>query len=185
MLGDNAEKSKNPLKKAMRRRNAKTVTFSSPTYFDAPEIDYSSEEEGSEKDNFFEEDEVSETESSAQIGEDESRDEDLVIEPLRPKQQHNQLREQQPQQQPPQQQPVRAQLDKDEPTSEPRTSLEQQNMNRGLGLTQGLSFIPQTILCPPYCAFMLTQPVLRRTDPRKVPEWNCKKYRLVLQGRLG
>jgi hypothetical protein len=149
MLGDNAEKSKNPLKKAMRRRNAKTVTFSAPTYFDAPEIDYSSEEEGSEKDNFFEEDEVTETETSAQAGEEDSRDEDLVIEPLRPKQQNNQPQQQQPQQQQ-QQQQVKAQPDKDELISEPRTSLEQQNMNRGLGLTQGLSFIPQTILCSPH-----------------------------------
>ena len=44
MLGDNPEKSKNPLKKAMRRRNAKTVQFAPPTYHEAAEIDYSSEE---------------------------------------------------------------------------------------------------------------------------------------------
>jgi len=41
MLGDTAEKSKNPLKKAMRRRNAKTVTFNPPTYYDANEPDWS------------------------------------------------------------------------------------------------------------------------------------------------
>lgn len=46
MLGDQGEKSKNPLKKAIRRRNAKTVTFSAPTYVEASDIDYSSEEEG-------------------------------------------------------------------------------------------------------------------------------------------
>jgi hypothetical protein len=45
MLGDTTEKSKNPLKKAMRRRNAKTVTFSAPTYADAPDYDFSSDEE--------------------------------------------------------------------------------------------------------------------------------------------
>lgn len=50
MLGDKdqAEKSKNPLKKAIRRRNAKTVTFSAPTYVEASDIDYSTEEEEAE-----------------------------------------------------------------------------------------------------------------------------------------
>jgi hypothetical protein len=46
MLGDNTEKSKNPLKKAMRRRNAKTVQFTAPTYYEPSLIDYSDEEEG-------------------------------------------------------------------------------------------------------------------------------------------
>lgn len=41
MLGDTAEKPKNPLKKAMRRRNAKTVTFNPPTYYEANEPDWS------------------------------------------------------------------------------------------------------------------------------------------------
>ncbi|KAK4946689.1 protein phosphatase regulator [Elasticomyces elasticus] len=45
MLGDNTEKSKNPLKKAMRRRNAKTVQFSAPTYYEPSEYEYSDEEE--------------------------------------------------------------------------------------------------------------------------------------------
>jgi hypothetical protein len=44
MLGDTAEKSKNPLKKAMRRRNAKTVTFNPPTYYEANGIDWSDAE---------------------------------------------------------------------------------------------------------------------------------------------
>lgn len=45
MLGDQEVKQKNPLKKAIRRRNAKTVTFTAPTYVEASDIDYSSEEE--------------------------------------------------------------------------------------------------------------------------------------------
>lgn len=45
MLGDNPEKSKNPLKKAMRRRNAKNVQFTAPTYYEPSEYDYSDEEE--------------------------------------------------------------------------------------------------------------------------------------------
>lgn len=48
MLGDTAEKSKNPLKKAMRRRNAKTVTFNPPTYFEAADIDWSDVEQEAE-----------------------------------------------------------------------------------------------------------------------------------------
>lgn len=45
MLGDTAEKTKNPLKKAMRRRNAKTVAFAQPQYFEPSDYDYSSDEE--------------------------------------------------------------------------------------------------------------------------------------------
>jgi hypothetical protein len=48
MLGDTAEKTKNPLKKAMRRRNAKTVQFAPPTYVEASDYDYSSDEDGGE-----------------------------------------------------------------------------------------------------------------------------------------
>ncbi|KIX08240.1 uncharacterized protein Z518_02896 [Rhinocladiella mackenziei CBS 650.93] len=48
MLGDNPEKSKNPLKKAMRRRNAKTVQFAAPTYYEPSDYEYSDEEEGEE-----------------------------------------------------------------------------------------------------------------------------------------
>lgn len=47
MLSDNAhERTKNPLKKAMRRRNAKTVAFAAPTYVEASDYDYSTDEEG-------------------------------------------------------------------------------------------------------------------------------------------
>ena len=53
MLGDNPEKFKNPLKKAMRRRNAKTVSFAEPTYFEASENEYSSEEENEEELDFI------------------------------------------------------------------------------------------------------------------------------------
>ncbi|KAI5843673.1 hypothetical protein BZA05DRAFT_427310 [Tricharina praecox] len=46
MLSDSVhEKSRNPLKKAMRRRNAKTVQFTDPIYHEASEYEYSSEEE--------------------------------------------------------------------------------------------------------------------------------------------
>ena len=45
MLGDNPEKSRNPLKKAMRRRNAKTVQFAAPTYYEPSEYTPSDDEE--------------------------------------------------------------------------------------------------------------------------------------------
>jgi hypothetical protein len=82
MLGDNAEKSKNPLKKAMRRRNAKTVTFASPTFFEASDIDYSTEEEEEEE---AEQAEEEETRAESQDTQYDIQDEDMVVEPLRPK----------------------------------------------------------------------------------------------------
>jgi hypothetical protein len=83
MLGDNPEKSKNPLKKAMRRRNAKTVTFASPTYFEASDIDYTTEEENGEGEYGDEEDEISQ--ADGQHTPDDSQSENIVVEPLRPK----------------------------------------------------------------------------------------------------
>lgn len=49
MLGDNPEKTKNPLKKAMRRRNAKAVQFAAPTYYEPSDYEYSDEEEEDEE----------------------------------------------------------------------------------------------------------------------------------------
>lgn len=83
MLGDNAEKSKNPLKKAMRRRNAKTVTFTSPTFFEPSDNEYSTEEEEEEEDAEHMEEEESRAES--QDTQYDIQDEDMVVEPLRPK----------------------------------------------------------------------------------------------------
>lgn len=93
MLGDNPEKSKNPLKKAMRRRNAKTVTFSAPTYFEASDVDYSTDEE-QEGDN------AAEPEPSGRSAENENsndiQDEDMVVEPLRPKPKEKAVNEPEP-----------------------------------------------------------------------------------------
>lgn len=84
MLGDNPEKSKNPLKKAMRRRNTKTVTFTSPTYFEASDIEYSTDEEQGEGEYLGDEDETSRGET--QDLQDETHNENIVVEPLRPRQ---------------------------------------------------------------------------------------------------
>lgn len=82
MLGDNPEKSKNPLKKAIRRRNAKTVQFAAPTYYEAAEKDYSSEDEGG--------DELANGDVATDSGQVQSlqhvdRDQSAVVEPLRVK----------------------------------------------------------------------------------------------------
>lgn len=88
MLGDNSEKSKNPLKKAMRRRNAKTVNFAPPTYIEASDVEYSTEEED-EHGDFFNDDETVESED----GESQDQNEDIVVEPLRTKAQKEKLAE--------------------------------------------------------------------------------------------
>ena len=145
MLGDNAEKSKNPLKKAMRRRNAKTVTFSSPTYFETYEDEYSSEED-EDKDQLFEDEEVTSRASSQQTQEDMSNDEDMVVQPLRPKHQNqqNQMQAQaDPQQEQPQQeeqqqqpqlrqeqQPMRSVAEVNEQETAAKNSMDQQDVDK-------------------------------------------------------
>lgn len=79
MLGDNQEKSKNPLKKAMRRRNAKTVQFSAPTYVEASDVEYSTEEEG-EGEDFGNDEEVADAEAQ---NVQQRHDETANVEPLK------------------------------------------------------------------------------------------------------
>lgn len=85
MLGDNPEKSKNPLKKAMRRRNAKTVQFAAPTYHEAADAYYSTDEDG-EDEPFA--DGVAGTETQGQEAGIE-HDADAAVEPLRPRAQQS------------------------------------------------------------------------------------------------
>lgn len=83
MLGDNPEKSKNPLKKAMRRRNAKTVQFAAPTYFEASEVEYSSEEEEEPEGDYFsqgQEEEVADRQGQEQ---ELMTDKSAAVEPLK------------------------------------------------------------------------------------------------------
>ena len=85
MLGDNAEKSKNPLKKAMKRRNAKTVQFAAPTYVEPSDVDYSSEEEGGDQPLYA--DQVdSQTQQQQQQQQQENQNQQIasaVVEPLK------------------------------------------------------------------------------------------------------
>lgn len=85
MLGDNSEKSKNPLKKAMRRRNAKTVTFTSPTYIEASDIEFSTDDELDDVASLTDADGLQGDVDDLQ----ESEHEDIVVEPLRPKSQRD------------------------------------------------------------------------------------------------
>lgn len=80
MLGDNPEKTKNPLKKAMRRRNGKTVQFAPPTYVEPPDVEYSTEEEmDSDAEYNHHNDESTEVQDGDQ---DVERDEPTAVEPL-------------------------------------------------------------------------------------------------------
>lgn len=49
-LLDEPGRSKNPLKKAMRRRNARRVDFANPTFYEASEVEWSDEETTADKD---------------------------------------------------------------------------------------------------------------------------------------
>ncbi|KAE8399838.1 hypothetical protein BDV37DRAFT_259225 [Aspergillus pseudonomiae] len=89
MLGDNSEKSKNPLKKAMRRRNAKTVTFTSPTYIEASDIEFSTDDELDDVASLTDTDGLQGDVDDLQ----ESEHEDIVVEPLRPKPQRDKASE--------------------------------------------------------------------------------------------
>ena len=85
MLGDNPEKSKNPLKKAMRRRNAKTVQFCAPTYVEASDVEYSSDEEDGEGDPYGSEGESPEAQVQAQAQNGQQDEEGILADPLKGK----------------------------------------------------------------------------------------------------
>jgi hypothetical protein len=78
MLGDQSDKPKNPLKKAIRRRNAKTVTFAPPTYVEASDNDYSSEEDEGEAAFYAQQ----EQQAEAQKADLEEEEESAKVEPL-------------------------------------------------------------------------------------------------------
>ena len=76
--GRSAENSRNPLIQAMRRRNAKKVQFSDPTYYEPSENDYSTEGENEDELDFM---------TVAPVAQDDMQDEDQmndsdVVEPL-------------------------------------------------------------------------------------------------------
>ncbi len=80
MLGDNPEKSRNPLKKAMRRRNAKNVQFAEPTYYEPSEVEYSTEEENEDEMEFLTTAEAAHERGQAE--QQQAQQESAVVEPL-------------------------------------------------------------------------------------------------------
>ncbi|KAL7626948.1 protein phosphatase regulator [Parahypoxylon ruwenzoriense] len=89
MLGDQAEKAKNPIKTAMMRRKTKTVTFTAPTYVDYSDIEYSTEEEDEDGDG---EKSSQQQASSQQATADIMEDESAKVEPLKPRSQQKQVK---------------------------------------------------------------------------------------------
>lgn len=85
MLGDEEEKKSgplNPLKKAMRRRNTKTVQFTAPSYVEPSDNEYSSEEEEEGNGEYLgqEQDSAAATQNKEQV---QDVDDSAVVEPLK------------------------------------------------------------------------------------------------------
>lgn len=85
MLGDQAEKTRNPLRSAMKRRKAKTVTFTAPTYVDYSDIDYSTDEEDLEEELLAQQQQQAGNQQAS--ADAEAEDETAKVEPLKPKSQ--------------------------------------------------------------------------------------------------
>ena len=83
MLGDTAEKTKNPLKKAMKRRNQKNVQFGAPTYVEASDYDYSSDEESGELFGGPEPKQAQQQQQQAAQKSESEQDESLEVKPLK------------------------------------------------------------------------------------------------------
>lgn len=88
MLGDTPDKGKSSLKTAMRRRK-KTVTFTAPTYVEASDVDYSSDEEDELEGDAAAQDQATQQQSQAQqaVSDEIAEDESAKVEPLKPRSQ--------------------------------------------------------------------------------------------------
>ena len=87
MLGDEEEKKSgntlNPLKKAMRRRNTKTVQFTAPSYVEPSDVEYSSDEEDEGNSEIFGEEQ--DTAATQQNEQNREIEESAIVEPLKPR----------------------------------------------------------------------------------------------------
>ncbi|KAL2024493.1 hypothetical protein VTK56DRAFT_8304 [Thermocarpiscus australiensis] len=100
MLGDQAEKARNPIKSAMKRRKTKTVQFAAPTYVDYSDVDYSTGEEDVEAEYFAQQQQQGQQAQQSQQSqqsqqtatEPEVEDESAKVEPLRPRSQPNEAK---------------------------------------------------------------------------------------------
>ncbi|KAK1835050.1 hypothetical protein QBC39DRAFT_419466, partial [Podospora conica] len=87
MLCDQAEKSRNPLKSALKRKKAKTVQFAGNTYVDPSDVEYSSEEEELEAEYIAQQQrqQQQQQQQAAAAAEAEVEDETAKVEPLKPR----------------------------------------------------------------------------------------------------
>ncbi|KAK3944619.1 hypothetical protein QBC46DRAFT_157249 [Diplogelasinospora grovesii] len=93
MLGDQAEKSRNPLKSAIKRRKTKAVHFAAEHDTNTYELDYSTEEEDLEAEYFAQQQQLAQqqqqaaAQQAAAAADVESEDETAKVEPLKPRSQ--------------------------------------------------------------------------------------------------
>lgn len=88
MLCDQAEKSRNPLKTALKRKKAKTVQFAGNTYVDPSDVEYSSEEEELEAEYLAQQQrqqQQQQQQQAAAAAEADVVDETAKVEPLKPR----------------------------------------------------------------------------------------------------
>ena len=94
MLGDEEDKRNgnplNPLKKAMKRRNAKTVQFAAPSYVEPSDVEYSSDEDEGNGEYGAQEQDSTATQNSNQSNQ---VDEGVVREPLKNRDQARDVRQ--------------------------------------------------------------------------------------------
>ncbi|KAL8730367.1 MAG: hypothetical protein Q9166_004132 [cf. Caloplaca sp. 2 TL-2023] len=82
LLDDQNARTRNPLKKAIKRRTGKLVQFTAPTYVEASDVDYSTEEEEGDREGEYlpnEEDRSEHQEADQKPG----ADDEIVVEPLK------------------------------------------------------------------------------------------------------
>ena len=94
MLGDEEDKRTgnplNPLKKAMKRHNAKTVQFTAPSYVEPSDVEYSSDDEEGNGEYGAQEQVSTATQSNDQSNQ---VDDGVVLEPLKPRGQAREVRQ--------------------------------------------------------------------------------------------
>ncbi|KAI1423837.1 hypothetical protein F5Y12DRAFT_797993 [Xylaria sp. FL1777] len=92
MLGDQSDKTRNPIMTAMKRRKAKNVSFAPPTVVNYPDIDYSDEEgeedDGQDPQQASQQEDQQQQATSQQVTTDVvEEDESAKVEPLKPRNQ--------------------------------------------------------------------------------------------------
>jgi len=157
MLGDTAEKTKNPLKKAMRRRNAKTVTFTAPTYVEASDYDYSSDEDDDDDELFGGADPTQVQNDNSNVGSEPEQEEGLKVQPLK----------------------VNGAKDgKGDGKDDVGSGSDESLKTAGDKAREDTSDRPRKLMSPFLCVHVLT----RSSRSQSLPKWDSAQHRLVFQG---